>query len=130
MGKRLLFFIIVIAVSIIGVVIFGRKDYSSPESKQISPADADVVVTVNKDNFSPELITINKGDTVVWVNKGDGYYWPASNLHPTHKIYEEFDPKSPISPGESWSFTFERAGMWKYHDHLWPSNVGEVTVRE
>ena len=43
--------------------------------------------------------TIKKGQTVVFKNlTADGNFWPASNIHPTHQIYPEFDPKEPIPP--------------------------------
>ena len=91
---------------------------------------ADRIVEIEGEGFIPQIITIRKGETVVWVNKGGGYYWPASNIHPTHKIYSEFDPLEPLAPGEAWAFTFEQTGEWRFHDHLGPSRGGTVTVIE
>ena len=78
--------------------------------------------------FSPAQVTIKKGDTVVFQNKSDVLFWPASNLHPSHGLYPEFDPKQGIPPGESWSFTFENPGRWRFHDHLQPVAAGEIYV--
>ena len=68
--------------------------------------------------------------------------WPASAIHPTHKVYPGsgiekcgtedadtiFDACKAIHPGESYSFTFDEVGEWKYHNHLQPSNSGTITV--
>lgn len=91
---------------------------------------ADYVVEITDAGFSPQTLEITKGETVAWVNKGEGYYWPASNIHPTHKIYPEFDPLEPLAPGEAWAFTFEQAGEWRCHDHLGPSRNCTIRVSE
>lgn len=87
-------------------------------------------VILTTDGFSPSEITINKGDTIKFKTTTGKPFWPASNLHPTHTIYPEFDPKEPIPPDQSWSFTFTKVGEWKYHDHLSPLYKGKITVAE
>jgi len=87
-------------------------------------------VKLTEDGFSPQDLTIDKGDTVVFTTKRDQPFWPASNLHPTHGIYPQFDPKQPIEPAESWSFKFDKVGSWKYHDHLAPLYRGVIKVSE
>ena len=79
-------------------------------------------------SFEPTKISIKKGTTVTFVNKGEDDHWPASNIHPTHEIYPEFDPHKPILPGNSWSFTFDKKGIWRFHDHIFPQLTGAVTV--
>ncbi|OGY59394.1 MAG: hypothetical protein A3H06_01545 [Candidatus Colwellbacteria bacterium RIFCSPLOWO2_12_FULL_44_13] len=88
------------------------------------------IVTVSGEGFSPQNLTIEKGDTVTFVNKNTISVWPASDSHPTHTEYSEFDPKSSIIPGAMWSFTFTRTGIFEYHDHLNPAKVGVITVVE
>ena len=78
--------------------------------------------------YAPANVTIKLGDTVKFVNDGAADRWPASAIHPTHEIYPAFDAKRPIRPGESWSFTFDQKGTWRYHDHLRPTTFGSVTV--
>jgi len=34
-----------------------------------------------------------------------------------------------VQPGDDWSFKFDIAGNWKYHDHLSPKNFGAITVK-
>jgi hypothetical protein len=65
---------------------------------------------------------------VYFKNSTGADFWPASDLHPTHLIYPEFDPKKPIASGQTWSFVFTKAGTWKYHNHLNPLQTGRVVI--
>lgn len=87
-------------------------------------------VVLHEDGFFPEELTIQRGDTVIFKTERDKEFWPASDLHPTHGIYPEFDPKEPIPPGQSWSFRFNKAGAWSYHDHLNSLHTGVVVVED
>ena len=87
-----------------------------------------VTVTITDSGFEPETIKIEKGTEVVFKNSGSQPHWPASNLHPTHGIYPEFDPQKAIDPGETWPFVFKKKGPWRYHDHLYPQMTGSVEV--
>lgn len=93
-------------------------------------ADNAVVVTLTKEGYVPDTISIKSGDTVTFKNTTGNLHWPASNLHPSHRIYSEFDPQEPISPTDTWSFTFTKVGEWKFHDHLSPYFTGVITVTE
>ncbi len=83
---------------------------------------------MTKDGFFPSTLTINQGDTVIFTTQLDQAFWPASDPHPTHDIYPEFDPKHPVDPDKSWSFKFDRIGSWKFHNHLDPSSRGVINV--
>ena len=85
------------------------------------------VVTYTADGlFVPERLEIVTGDTVTFVNESDYGVWPASNIHPTHEIYPEFDPLREIPPGGVWSFKFTRNGTWRYHNHSFASETGVI----
>ena len=86
-------------------------------------------VAVTPNGFVPATITIPSGETVTWVNESGDDTWPASDVHPTHERYPGFDARRAVRSEESWSFTFERAGRWTYHDHLLPETKGVVVVR-
>lgn len=87
-----------------------------------------ITISIYDDGFSPSNTTINAGDSIVFINNGKNTHWPASNNHPSHEIYPEFDPKRPITPGSSWEFQFNKSGSWKMHDHLSPRLNGIITV--
>ena len=100
-------------------------------------------VTYTDSGFSPQTATINVGDTVTFVNGSSSVMWPASAIHPTHTIYPGssrskcgtaqeariFDACRSVAPGDSWSFAFEEAGEWGYHNHLRANHKGTIIVQ-
>lgn len=130
--------LILILIVVVALVIFlMRGDNSSPdaESSQIK------TITYTESGFSPSTLSVSAGTTVKFVNNSSLSVWPASAMHPTHKEYPGsdivkcvtgeviFDACRGIAPGESWSFTFDIKGTWKYHDHLKSSNFGTIVVK-
>ncbi len=85
-------------------------------------------VTLSKDGFAPNVLTVQKGDTVVFKTNAGEPFWPAADPHPLHTIFPSFDPKKPINPDASWQFKFSKIGDWSYHDHLFPSFKGRIIV--
>lgn len=88
-----------------------------------------VTIDMTNEGFVPSEITVDKGTVVRFINRDKVDRWPASNLHPTHGIYPEFDPKTAISGGSAWEFRFDRVGEFRYHDHLLPHQKGKIVVR-
>lgn len=89
-----------------------------------------ITVEINESGFSPNDVTILQGDVIFFENTGKEAHWPASDIHPTHEIYSEFDSRRPIKPGEEWSFRFVAEGQWTFHDHLNPEFAGIIKVTE
>lgn len=99
-----------------------------------------VTVTYSATGFSPKTITINKGDTVTFVNEKDGRMWVASDLHPSHEGYDgtsrsEHCPDTTgtvfdqCTASASYTFTFNKVGTWAYHNHSAAADVGTVIVK-
>lgn len=119
---------------------------SAPEPKnnqefvvqEQSQPENNVIVYADNNGFFPNSLNIKKGETVIFKNQSSKTMWPASAMHPTHKVYpttggclgSTFDACRGILPGASWSFKFDIEGEWKYHDHLNPfaPNFGSITV--
>jgi len=99
-------------------------------AKSPGTSGKEYAVELKEDGFTPSDITIHKGDAIIFTTTAGKPFWPASDPHPTHGIYSGFDPRQPIDPDKSWSFKFDKAGTWKYHDHLWPAHRGTVVVEE
>lgn len=119
------------------------------EGRVISPASSAVPtsapelaghhqVQYDGQTFSPKILTIKKGDTVVFVNSGKNPMWVASAMHPTHGVYpttggcigSTFDACKGYEAGSSWSFTFDYVGSWGYHDHLNAGAFGKIVVQK
>ncbi len=87
-------------------------------------------VILEADGFQPTQLTIKKGDTVKFTTTLDKLFWPASDPHPTHSSFSDFDPKRGLKFDESWQYKFNKAGEWTYHDHLAPNMRGKIVVKE
>ena len=118
--KKLFVYAIIILLIAVGVFFINRS---------YTRESAVYTIELQENGFSPQELTIQKGDIVKFVSN-NRIFWPASNLHPSHTIYFEFDSKDPIKTGESWSFRFNKLGEWKYHDHLAPYFTGTIIVGE
>ena len=82
------------------------------------------VVKISDFAFTPVNIKIKKGDTVTWTNE--------DNVE--HTITESDDrdgPKSDeLQKGDTYTFTFNDVGTFKYKCSLHPAMTGTVTVEE
>lgn len=85
-------------------------------------------VEIQSDGFSPKEISITQGQGVLFINKDAIPHWVASDPHPTHETYPEFDSMGLITPGNAYTFVFSKAGTWKYHDHLSSHKKGVIKV--
>jgi plastocyanin len=82
---------------------------------------ATIAVKITKSGFTPSNVTINFGDTVAWHN---------SDTADHQLVADDGTFASPIlKAGKDYSFTFKRAGSFRYHDALKPALKGRVTVR-
>lgn len=101
-----------------------------------TPPVKENVVTYTDSGFSPNTLTIKKGETVTFKNQSSNSMWTASAVHPSHRGYpttggcigSTFDACKGIQPGNSWSFRFDISGTWKYHNHLSSGDIGTIVV--
>jgi plastocyanin len=96
---------------------------------QNSGSTQQVSVVLNNEGFVPKISTINVGDEVVFKNQTSMSFWPASNYHPGHDEYPDFDPRKAVGPGEEWSFIFLEKGEYPFHDHLNSFTEGIIIVQ-
>jgi len=117
------------------------SDGASGDSTVAPSGPQSVTVTHTAGGFSPSVVTIRVGDTVRFVNESGGSLWVASAQHPTHTVYAgtslaehcgnaaDNDAFDQCSTGNDYSFTFGKAGEWKYHNHVNASQTGTVVVQ-
>ena len=118
--KIVLALLVLVVVNLLGFLIFKQFVSSKP--------GANHKIILTEDGFKLDTITIHKGDSITFLFYLDKPYWPASNIHPTHGIYPEFDPLDAVMPNKTWTFKFDKVGTWAFHDHLAPYFVGRITV--
>src|SRR5947209_3385535 len=71
-------------------------------------AGAGATVSITS-TLNPRDVHVGPGTTVTWQNEDSTRHRPRSTSGPT-----EFD--GDLDPGQSFSYTFTKAGTWSYHD--------------
>ena len=76
-------------------------------------------VSVINFSFNPQVLTINKGDTVVWTNQDSV----------PHQVWGDAFKGPVMSNGQNYSFVFNGAGTFAYHCNIHPSMTGTIVVK-
>lgn len=85
-------------------------------------------VVLTESGFEPSELTVTKGSAIVFSTTTGKPFWPASDPHPLHDEYSALDPEKPINSDETWTFKAAKLGQWSYHDHLFFTRRGRMTV--
>lgn len=85
-------------------------------------------VAVTAEGFSPNTITINTGDRVVWKNESGTAVTVHSDSHPTHLLWPFLNLGS-FDDGSTVSVAFDKLGTYTYHNHFNSSQKGTVIVK-
>ncbi len=112
------FFLICAFIGAIGVFFF--------LAQLVLPYPRNILRT--REGFIPERMVIPYGTTVSFTSAREKYFWPASDPHPTHGLFPEFDPGQAIQTGTPWRIRFNRVGIWPYHDHMEHTIHGVIYV--
>lgn len=125
--------VIVVVAVIVGVIIAGRgssgssdnsMNMNTPSSSSSQNPTATSQVTIQGFAFTPADITVKTGATVTWTNQD-------TTGHTVMETDGQDGPNSPqLSKGQSYSFTFKKAGTYHYHCSIHPDMVGTVTVTD
>jgi plastocyanin len=94
-----------------------------------APAQAKTVtVFITNGKFSPETVTINVNDTVVWLNKDAGSHQIMSGPHPAHSSLPDL-ASGTLGTNQTYSYQFTAAGAFMYHSESNPAGAGKVEVK-
>lgn len=74
--------------------------------------------------YQPQTVTINVGDTVVWNNTGASYHTATSLIGQAVTWDTGY-----LQPGQTYSFTFTKAGNFSYYCSPHPDMTGTVVVQ-
>jgi plastocyanin len=75
-------------------------------------------VTISNFAFVPAVITVRKGETIVWTNKDST----------SHTVTGGDLLSNPLGQGETYSFAYDKTGTFAYHCSIHPSMKGTVIV--
>ena len=108
----------------------GQSVLASVFEHEVAPSDGMGMVTLRYTNngFEPSKLTVPVGTMVEFINQSDEEMWVASNMHPSHEILATFDQFKGVGKGKSYMYTFDKKGVWPYHDHINPALEGVITV--
>src|SRR3990172_3978170 len=74
----------------------------------------EVTIKLSNIMFDPKDIKISKGTKVTWVNDESIEHYVNTDSHPAHTYYLEQNSKA-LGKGDSYSLTFDTAGIYPYH---------------
>lgn len=105
-------------------------DEQEPASEASGEAVEEEAITVSytDSGFVPNSITVNSGTSVTFVNESTKKMWVASAVHPTHQVLPGFNQLAATEAGTSYTYTFSKAGQWRYHNHVATTDTGAVIV--
>lgn len=116
--------LLLIAVVLVSGCVGGGNQ---PPANQPSPAAN--AVAIKDFAFSPATLTVKVGTTVTWTNQDSAPHQIASDPHPQHTGLPGLFSDS-LGKGQSYSFTFDKAGTLGYHCHLHPNMKGTIIVEQ
>jgi plastocyanin len=104
-------------IVLVGVLIAGGA-LSIPSDANAAPKTH--VVTIENMRFSPDALTMQRGDRVVWINKD---LFPHTATADT-KVFDS----SSIEPSASWTYVGRKPGEYAYGCTLHPTMKARLTV--
>ncbi|CAN5331074.1 cupredoxin family copper-binding protein [soil metagenome] len=97
--------------------------FAAPVSSRSVPAHATVaapMVHISNFTFGPQALKVKVGQTVTWVNDDDIPHTVVSGA----RLFKS----KVLDTGETFSFTFTKAGAYGYFCSLHPHMTGKVLV--
>jgi hypothetical protein len=124
-----------VALVSLAIVLFGYGVYelgnfaSSREMKAGTPAPSySKLVVYTAEGYSPAVLEVSLGSKVGFKNTSDFPMWTASDPHPLHSDYGDFDSRRDYLAGETYVYEFKETGTFGYHNHEKSLHRGIVRV--
>ena len=121
----------VIVVLILAVVIATPLVYFTVNNSD-SSADSQVAaeIAIAGSDFSPKTIKVKKGQDVTWMNQDSNPHQISADPYPEGGSLPDLNSQEPLGQGESYTFVFDKAGTYTYHDHLNPESYKGTVIVE
>lgn len=110
--KKILFLISLVSL----LTACGGTATTTTTSSTAEPAQT---ITLQDFTFSPKAVTVKVGDSVTWTN---------ADSVPHTVTSEAFDSGS-LAQGQSFTYTFDKAGTFDYKCSIHPTMTGTVNVQ-
>ncbi len=101
----------------------GATPQGAHDAGALKAAAPATLVMISNFTFGPAKLTVPVGTRVVWTNRDSD----------PHVVRSETEPKlldsPPLDTGESFSFTFDKPGTYRYFCAIHPHMQGVITVQ-
>ncbi|HSX44504.1 MAG TPA: cupredoxin domain-containing protein [Candidatus Saccharimonadales bacterium] len=120
---------IAIFASVVAVIYQNQtKKPATTNTNAVLPAPA--AISITSTGFVPASIQVKSGTTIIWTNTDKKPHRVATDPFPTNNGLLGFDSKQDLKTKETYSFTFDTAGTFTYHDDLNPYKIkGTIVVK-
>lgn len=116
-AKKKLFVLVSIPV-IIGLVAATALYVRFRTDRAVALSVNTAYVDITSNGYSPKTIKIQKGQLISWRNTEK----PAHSLAADTQALEGFETTEPLNQGDSYTYIFDKSGVFKYYD---PNNAKE-----
>jgi plastocyanin len=129
--------VIVLGFIVLGFVIKPIFSGTNPATEAEATAQdvpvtftlAQAEVNITSRGFSPQTVSIKKGQAVSWTNKTFIKHQVTSDAQPTSNGSAGFKGQGALLQTDLFLVTFKTSGTFTYHDELNPSLTGTVIVQ-
>ena len=104
-----------------------NKNQSKTQTHQSTPLPKEVTVTLDKNGFAPNVVTIKVGTAVRWKNISGDKQTVNSDNYPTNQLHKELN-FGIFNSGSSVVYIFKTAGTYGYHNQLHHEQTGKIIV--
>ena len=118
--------VIVAALAIITAAVFSMVNPNGIET----PNDQSENVVTLTETVDPAVIQIKTGETVTWVNDSQVDRRLVATTTNGGQATEGFGADEAFGQGESYSFTFDKAGTFTYEDATDPETIKGTVIVE
>jgi plastocyanin len=121
---------ILVIVMVVSFVVF-YPDASAPSPPTNANKYAKITgtpvyanqVSIQDYTFTPRIISITRGTTVIWTNNDTVMHSVVFDDH-------SFTSSGILNQGSSFSFAFDKVGQYAYHGGVYPNAVGKIIVTD
>ncbi|MFA6365471.1 MAG: cupredoxin family copper-binding protein [Candidatus Paceibacterota bacterium] len=119
--KKIIVIFIVLAVVGLGYYFVANNKSDIKESPSQASEVTGVVVDIKNFSFNPSTVSVKVGTKVTWTNNDVA---PHTIVSDSGNLFSS----ESLSPGQSFSFTFNTVGTVNYHCGIHPPMKGSVVV--
>ena len=92
----------------------------------VAPAE----VSIKSGELMPGTVKVKVGQAVVWKNNDSVDHQIAADPYPTNTSLPDLGKGEVLKPGDSFTYQYDDAGTFTYHDNLNPYKIKGVVVVE